>query len=462
MLYRSAVSVSAVWKPATADGMTWLRGKAGIARTLLRSATGATTATNCAILAGGAVTGIVSARALGPAGRGQLAIASLWPTLIQMVGSLGLQSSCSYHFARWPTRRTALVRWLRLGIALQVFTMTAVSIVVLWIFWLDLRLGPLLAIEYSTWAAAATISLYGACCAQGSSDFAQFNTIRLISGAVPTVLMLACAATLRLTPAEAGAAYVIPTWCSALLASKWLRSVRNSASAEPLSPHERRSVLSYGWRSVASLSGLTLNQNADQLTLSLLVPASSLGIYSAATSAPSVLPSLVASIGMVGLPKVAALTGEAKSAATWRAMLRALSSLVLISPVLAILLPWAIPFVYGTRYSAAVVPAEIFLLGTVFSALTVVADDLLRAHGHPGFVSISQGAGGVITGVGTLMLGGHPLTAVSAASSLGFVAAFTLALARLRLATRRHHEPNHSKHSAAQQTRRLSPPSPRP
>jgi O-antigen/teichoic acid export membrane protein len=439
--------------------MTRLRGKAGIARASLSSATGTTTATNCAILVCTALTGIVSARALGPAGRGQLAIASLWPTLIQTVGSLGLQSSCSYHFAQWPTRRTALVRWLRLGIALQTFTMTVVSILVLWILWLNLRLDPLLAIEYSTWAAAATISLYGACCAQGSSDFKRFNTIRLISGAAPAVLMLACLAAVRLTPGEAGAAYVAPTWCSALLASKWLRGARNSPPTKPLSPHERRSVLSYGWRSVASLSGLTLNQNADQLTLSLVVPASSLGIYSAASSAPSVLPSLVASIGMVGLPKVAALTGEAKSAATWHAMLRATYSVVLISPVLAILLPWAIPFVYGTRYSAAVVPAEILLLGTVFSALTVVADDLLRAHGHPGFVSISQGAGGVITGVGTLMLDGHPLSAVSAASSLGFIVAFALALARLRAATRPRHEP---KHSAARQTRRASLSSPRP
>ena len=429
---------------ATADGMTWLRGKVLSTKASLRGPTGTTTATNCAVLAGAALAGIVSARALGPAGRGQLAIAGLWPAMILTVGSLGLQSSCSYHFAQWPTRRTALLRWLRLGIALQALAMTAVSMLILWVLWLDLRVGLLLAIEFSTWAAAATISLYGACCAQGSSDFARFNMFRIIPGAGPAVLMLACAAALRLTPAEAGAAYVIPTWCSAVLAIKWLRDARNGDSAEPLTPHERHSVLSYGWRSVASLSGLTLNQNADQLVLSIVVPASSLGIYSAASSAPSVLPSLVASIGMVGLPRVAALTGEEKRVATRRAMLHATCAVVLISPILAILLPWAIPFVYGMRYSGAVVPAEILLIGTVFSALTVVTDDLLRGHGHPGFVSISQGAGGVITGVGTLLLGGHPLSAVSAASSLGFVVAFMLAFARLRAATRRHYDPKHS------------------
>lgn len=417
--------------------MTRLRGKEEIASASLGRATGTTTAANLVILVSGALAGIVSARALGPNGRGQLTIATLWPALIHTVGSLGLQSSCSYHFARWPTRRAALVRWLRRGVILQAIAMTAASTIILWILQLDRRLDPLLAIEYSTWAAAATISLYGACCAQGSSDFARFNTIRLIPGAMPTVLMLVGAIAMRLTPAEAGAAYVIPMWCSALLAGKWLYGAcKNSTPAEVLSPDQRRSVLSYGWRSVASLSGLTLNRSADQLTLGLLVPASSLGIYSAAAAASSPLPSLVASLGMVGLPTVAALAGEAKSAATWRAMRRAMCSLALVSPVLAMLLPWAIPFAYGVSYSAAVVPAEFLLLGTVFSALTVVADDLLRAHGHPGFVSISQGAGGAITVIGTLLLGGHPLSAVAAVSSLGFVLAFALALARLRAATR--------------------------
>jgi O-antigen/teichoic acid export membrane protein len=419
-----------------ASGVKWLRGKTGIAKLSLRGATGTTTATNCAILVGAALAGIVTARALGPAGRGQLAIASLWPTLIQVIGSLGLQSSCSYHFALWPSRRTALVRWIRLKIVFQTLAMTVVSGIALWILRLHLRLDPLLVIEYSTWAAATTISLYGACCAQGSNDFARFNRIRLVSGAAPAVLILACAATLRLTTAEAGAAYVIPTWCSAFLASRWLRGARNNASVEPLSTHERRSVISYGWRSVASLSGLTLNQNADQLTLGLLVPSSSLGIYSAAVSAPNLLPSLVASIGMVGLPAVAAKTGEAKRAATRRAMVHATWSVVIISPVLAILLPWAIPFVYGARYSAAVIPAEILLVGAVFSALTVVADNLLRAYGYPGFVSVSQGVGGTITGVGTLLLDGHPLSAVSAVSTLGFILAFALALVRLRAAVR--------------------------
>ena len=404
----------------------------------LGGATGTTTAANLTILVGGGLAGVVSARLLGPAGRGQLTIATLWPTLIYTVGSLGMQSSCCYYFARWPTRRTALLRWLRRVMALQSIAMTAVSVLILGMFWLDRRLSAPLVIEFATWAAAASIALYGVCCAQGASDFRRFNAIRLIFGVMPTALMLATASAVRLTSVEAGAAYVIPMWFSAALVGRWLyRVAKADVSGGLLAPDERRTFMSYSWRSLASFSGLTLNSNADQLVLGLLLPASSLGIYSAADAASSPLASVVASLGMVSLPTVAALAGPEKGVATWRAMMRALSSLAVVAPALAVLLPWAIPLVYGEAYRDAVVPAEFLLLGVVFSALAIVTDDLLRAHGCPGFVSVSQGIGGVVTVLGTLLLDGHPLSAVAAVSSLGYAFAFALAVLRLRAATRR-------------------------
>lgn len=430
-------------------------GRSTLSRLSPRRATGATAISNLAILAGGALGGIVSARALGPSGRGQLAIAMLWPLLIQIIGSIGLQSSCSYHIASWPHRRAALLKWLRFVIALQLIAMTVISAAVLWVLCVELHLDWLLAAEYSTWAAGATISLYGVCCAQGSQDFARFNKLRLISGAMPAVLILVEVAIVRLTPAEAGAAYLIPTWCSALVAGKWLQRLGSPPDVEPLSPQERRSIWSYGWRSAASLSGLVLNANADQLTLGLLAPLSSLGIYSAASAASAPLTSLVSSVGMVRLPMVAALAGKEKTAATRLAMRQAAFSLAVLTPALAAALPWAIPFVYGSRYAAAVAPAEILLLGAAFSALESVADDMLRAHGHPGFVSISQGAGAVITAIGTVLFFRNSLSAVAGASSLGFAFASALAYVRLRASNR--HSPTHRRpHLPRQRTSRLA------
>ena len=101
----------------------------------------------------------------------------------------------------------------------------------------------------------------------------------------------------------------------------------------PLSPHERRSIRSYGWRNLASLTGITVNRSADQLILGLLVPAGSLGLYTVAASASSPLPYVVASLGEVGLPTIAALPGQAKVAATWKALERATCVLAILAPL---------------------------------------------------------------------------------------------------------------------------------
>ena len=400
----------------------------------LSSATAATTVANLTILAGNAGAGVLSARALGPGGRGQLAIVMLWSAVISMVGNLGLPSSCSYHVARWPDRRAVLADWYRRVALRQAFAMTVVSGLILWWLRLSLHLPPLLTIEYVTWAAGATISLYAACYTQGLADFSRFNTIRMIPSIAPAGLMVANAAMAHLTPSVAGAAYLGPTWCSAGIGYVWLRRDSMRAIGRPVSPEESRSMWSYGWRSLASFSGLALNRSSDQLALGLLVPVGSFGLYSVAVGASSPLPFIVASFGMVGLPRITALAGRAKITVTWKTLLRAAAFLGVLLPPLAILLPRALPLVYGHQYSAAVVPAELLLLGSAFAALASVVDDLLRAHEHPGFVSITQGVGGAVTILGTVLLDGRPLFAVALVSSLGYFAAFALAFGRLWLA----------------------------
>jgi O-antigen/teichoic acid export membrane protein len=406
-----------------------------LSRAALRTPTAKTTFANLLILGGNAVAGIVSARALGPSGRGQLAVVILWTAMIHMLGSLGLLSSCSYHVARWPERRPALCRWFSCLAARQAVGMTVVSAALLTWLHFRLHLAPVLTIEYMTWAGAATITLYGTCYVQGLGDFRRFNLIRVIPGTAPALVIIAIAIAVRLTPAEAGAAYLLPIWCSAFLAWAWLRRPTKRPLSLSLTSSERHSLWSYGWRSLASFSGLTLNRSADQLALGLLVPVGTLGLYSVAVAASSPLPSLVASFGMVGLPTVTALRGRAKARATWTTLRRAVYLLVILSPPLAIVLPRAIPLVYGTQYATAIVPAEVLLVGAVFAALASVADDLLRAHGYPGFVSLSQGAGGIVTLIGTMLLGGHPLLAVALVSALGYLISFVLALVRLTIAT---------------------------
>ena len=61
------------------------------------------------ILALQAGTGILTARLLGPAGRGELAAMILWPLFIANVTTLGVPSSLIYHLRRRPDEREELV-----------------------------------------------------------------------------------------------------------------------------------------------------------------------------------------------------------------------------------------------------------------------------------------------------------------------------------------------------------------
>jgi O-antigen/teichoic acid export membrane protein len=401
----------------------------------LSGSVGRTTLSNLLILATNAISGIVSARALGPSGRGQLAVVLLWTAFIQTAGSLGLLSSCSYYAARWPDRRPAFAVWLAGISARQAAGMTVVSASVLWWLHFHLTLPDPLSSEFMIWPAATMVTLYGACYMQGAGDFRRFNFIRVIPGALTALLMSVQVLVVHLTPVEAGANYVIPALGSAVVAYSWLRQAGRGKSVGPLSEQERRAAWSYGLRSLASFSGLTLNLSGDQLVLGLLLPPKALGLYSVGSSASSPLASIVASYGMVGLPAVASLAGGPKARATWRILRRATCLVALTAPALAIALPWAIPHVYGPSYGAAVVPAELLLLGAVFSALAVVVDSLLRAHGLPGFVSVGQGFGAAITIVGAILVAHRSLTAVALLSAVGFAAALLLSLARLGLAT---------------------------
>jgi len=52
------------------------------------------------ILLLGACTGVMSARLLGPQGRGELAAAILWPSTLLTLGSMGLNQSIVFHTGR--------------------------------------------------------------------------------------------------------------------------------------------------------------------------------------------------------------------------------------------------------------------------------------------------------------------------------------------------------------------------
>ena len=65
-------------------------------------------ATDVTILMCSVVTSLLGARALGPAGRGDLLIITLWPLVASLLAELGLPNAYRYWIAKDPARVSSL------------------------------------------------------------------------------------------------------------------------------------------------------------------------------------------------------------------------------------------------------------------------------------------------------------------------------------------------------------------
>lgn len=389
-----------------------------------------TAGVNLVILCANAFSGLITARSLGPSGRGQLALVTTWMAIVQLLGTAGLPSACTYFVSRRRETRVAFAKWFSRAARWQLLVLLLPSALALWLLNANRGVPLNVVIASLMWPSAGAASLMAVAYLQGCEDFTKFNILRLVAGALPACVLAIELFTVRLSVVAAVAAYAGSVACAAGLGLWWM--ARIPTAPKILASEHRRELWSYARRSLFSLSGLSLNSSADQMILGLIATPTVLGVYSVAASTSAPLVVAVAALGMAGLPQVARLENFQKVAATWAMVRRSILVAGVLGPIAAMAIPVILPVVYGKGYSEAIGPAEILLVGGVFAGICTVADDLLRAYGKPGSVGTTQLLGGIVTGVGTFLFGGTALLWVSVASTAGYAAATSLSMLRLK------------------------------
>ena len=189
-----------------------------------------------------------------------------------------------------------------------------------------------------------------------------------------------------------------------------------------------RPLSGYGLAQMAALTPSVINSQLDQLVLSQTVPSADLGRYAIAVSLSSLPLPLVAAIGYVGFPKLAAQ--KVATSGTRRIQRIAVFSSLGISA--GILIPfsasakWVIPMVFGPKYTGAVPLLWILTPGAICLGCNQVVGDLLRGRRKPVIVAWSQGLAAVFTVVMLLAL--IPFVGVYGAAIASTVA-YAIALA---------------------------------
>jgi len=337
-------------------------------------------------------TGIITARALGPTGRGEQAAMILWSGFLASAMTLGLPTSLVYNFRRYPDEKSQLF-----SAALLMGTGLGITACLIGIVFLPLWLAQYSAevIHLAQWfmlnAPLALLLLIFSAALEAVGDFTTSNQVRCLTPLSTLIVLIVFALVGMLNPFTSSLAYVFSylpvffwmlTRLWRLFRPRWYRMISSC-----------QKLISYGLRSYGiDLLG-TLALQVDQvLVVGLLSPAS-MGMYVVALSLSRMLNLFQTSIVTVLFPKVAArptaevvaLTGQAMRVSTTLTMLAGLVVMVL-GPVLLRLL-------YGSEYIGAVAVFRILVMEVVLAGAAMVLAQAFMALGRPGTVTILQGLG---------------------------------------------------------------------
>src|ERR1700733_4285185 len=375
--------------------------------------------------------GILLARALGPVVRGEYAAITAWFGIALIVGGMGQPAALCFYVARDPERApqyvaTSRAMMLTTGALALTGGMLLASVLA--------RGHPGVATGYRIAFGASILAFVGASYTFSlqARDMRRWNVVR-VSQPIASLIVMVGLWLLRLLTLDTALFVVAATMFLQLVwAYRCCRVVglapgrMQAAMVKPLA--------SYGAAQIAALTPATLNAQLDQLVLSQTVPPADLGRYAIAVSLTLLPVPLVAAIGNVAFPRLAAqhVVTDATRRMQHHAVVASAGIAAVILVPLALVAYWLIPFLFGAGYRGAVPLLWILTPGAVFLACGQVVGDLLRGRNHPTVVAWAQGLAAVFTVV--LLFALLPLVGVAGAaiaSPVSYGVALTMMLRSL-------------------------------
>ena len=347
---------------------------------------------NVAVQASNICCGIVTARTLGPSGRGSLAAMIMWPQILAYCLAFGIPTSSLFFMKRRPESASDFVgAALMLSLSAGALA-TLVGVLVIPHF---LHTYSPATIRFSQIAMVlAPLSLLSVTLTshvQAADQFKIYNTYRFVAPVSILVVLLVERFTHTLTAETAALAYLVAGLPALVWITLWVlrhfrpkfQNLRSSA----------KTILGYGMRAWGSdLLGTVANQVDRVLVVGMLSP-DAMGLYVVAQSAANVLAVLPGAVAPVTLPKSAGMSHEQIIELSGRAIRMTLLVMVLASLPLLVAGQFLLKLVYGPKFMSASLVLPFLVIETILDGLTYVLSQTFLASGLPGTVTLLEGSG---------------------------------------------------------------------
>jgi O-antigen/teichoic acid export membrane protein len=372
------------------------------------------------------VTGIVTARALGPDGRG---VAVALVTVTQLAGFLfaaGVAQSLSYFIARRPQDGPSLV---------STWTLMLIPLIAVAIGLTELLLPTIFAeageqaIDIGRWFMFTIILVIGLELVYGlllgSHDYLVYNVLRFAQPALLAAAYVVLWSSDELTLEVAMIAATITTGAVLLIA---LGRAGSRVGVGRPDPRLGLETLWYGVRGQGSTVAANVTARLDVAMLPAFVSAANVGLYSVATNVSLIVYQLSNTFAGLVLP-AAARDPERGPMKVIGSLWASLAGAGLLALVLALLARPLLALVYGDDFRDASEPLLLILPGAVLFAGSAILGAGIYAAGRPFTATVTQVLGMIVTIAGLfifLRTGG--ITAAALVSTASYSAVFFAAL----------------------------------
>ena len=355
-------------------------------------------ATNTVIALGGVVSGVLVARILGPAGRGDLAVILLCPGILGYVAALGSDIVLGRWVARDPENGKAAIA---IATVLS-FVYSAALLIALYPF-----LSALLPSDKQEIVAHAQLALLAVPAlvfnlllggiALGAGKFWMFNFGRISVTGTYVALLVTIWLTRDTSLKEITGAYLVAVWCGAvltiiLLSQSYGRGIREQWIKE-VGPVMKSSVIF-----APAYVIFAITNNLSAIWLAWLADSHSLGLYVVALTLANGQQVVAQALAKVAFSTAAqpnaASDSPSQLAATTR---RSISILLILALALILIAPLVVPLLFGYRFESAS-SLLIFLAPAValYSASQIM-DETLKARGIAAPSTLTRIISGCVT-----------------------------------------------------------------
>jgi O-antigen/teichoic acid export membrane protein len=357
-------------------------------------------------------TGIITARALGPQGRGEQAAIAMWSTVIAYTLTFGIPASLIHHLKRSKSSEEQ-GEWFASAVVMGTFLggiATVVGYIVIPVWMAKYSAEAIQEAQWMMWAAPLNLlMLFFNCTLESLGDFSRSNRNRYFAPLITLVMLSLLVKLELLTPFSAVLAFAFPTIPIFLENFIYLQKKFRPDWSSAFSKRAGK-LTAYGLRAYGIDVLNTLSGQVDQLFIVGLLSNEALGMYAVAISVSRMLYLIQSSVVVVLLPKMTGLPLEDVVNHVGRAARLSIIFSVIGGIFIVGVGSNLLVLFYGTKFVGSLIALKILTLEAAFSNIAAVIGQTFLAVGKPMVATILQGIGlGVTIPLMSLLIPGYGL-----------------------------------------------------